>query len=58
MLGIHATLVGIALLPASLVAGLLWDKFGPRAPFLFGADLSLLAACLLLFGMRSRSTRP
>ena len=29
MLGLHATLVGVALLPASLLFGLLWTSFGP-----------------------------
>ena len=47
MLGLHATLVGIALLPASLIAGGLWTLFGPQAPFLFGAALSFAAALIL-----------
>ncbi|MFZ2257890.1 MAG: MFS transporter, partial [Clostridiaceae bacterium] len=36
MLGLHSTVVGVALLPASIIAGLLWSTFGPKAPFLFG----------------------
>ena len=44
MLGLHATLVGIGLLPASLLAGALWDLIGPAAPFYFGGALGLLAA--------------
>jgi MFS family permease len=48
MLGLHSTVVGIALLPASTVAGILWTAFGAPAPFLFGASLSLLAAVILL----------
>jgi hypothetical protein len=32
MLGLHATLTGIALLPASIIAGLLWNAFGMAAP--------------------------
>lgn len=47
MLGMHATLVGIALLPASVLAGLLWDTVGTYAPFVFGAVLSLAAALIL-----------
>lgn len=47
MLGLHSTLVGIALLPASMIAGLLWDYIGAYAPFLFGSILSLLSAVLL-----------
>src|SRR5207247_2245276 len=29
LIGLHATAVGLALLPASLLAGLLWDRLGP-----------------------------
>ena len=47
MLGLHSTLVGIALLPASVIAGFLWDKIGVFAPFMFGGILSLIAALLL-----------
>lgn len=43
-IGLHATLVGIALLPASLLAGLLWKFFGPQATFLLGGLTGLLAA--------------
>jgi MFS family permease len=52
MLGLHSTIVGIALLPASVVAGLLWSSFGPFVPFAFGAGLSLVAALILVFGLR------
>lgn len=52
LLGLQGTLGGIALLPASLIAGLLWNIFGPRAPFLFGSFLSLLAGLALLFFMK------
>lgn len=45
--GVHATVVGLALLPASLVAGWLWDHVGPAATFGAGAALALLAALLL-----------
>lgn len=43
-LGLHATLVGINLLPASLIAGTLWTTLGPSAPFWFGGGLGLTAA--------------
>jgi len=51
--GAYNTVVGVTALPASLLAGLLWqglgdwDGFGPSAPFLFGAVLALVAAALL-----------
>jgi MFS family permease len=51
MLGLHSTLVGMALLPASIIAGLLWSAFGPVVPFAFGAILSLLSALILAFGL-------
>jgi MFS family permease len=52
MLGLHSTVAGIALLPASMIAGALWSAFGDVAPFLFGAGLSLVAALVLVFFMR------
>lgn len=55
MLGLHSTLVGIALLPASLIAGVLWDLFGAVFPFIFGSSLALLAAILLVFFMPNQS---
>jgi MFS family permease len=45
--GIYNTAVGIIALPASLIAGLLWDKINPGAPFFFGAIISLVATLLL-----------
>jgi MFS family permease len=53
MLGMHSTIVGVALLPASVIAGLLWDGFGAPAPFVFGSGMSLVAALILLFFMKS-----
>ncbi len=47
LIGLHATFVGVGLLPASLVAGLLWDAVGPAAPFYFGGALGILAAIAL-----------
>jgi MFS family permease len=44
ILGIHATLVGIGLLPASIIGGFLWRMIGPEAPFYFGCAAGLLAA--------------
>lgn len=43
-IGLHSTLTGIGLLPASLLAGGLWSLWGPSAPFWFGGALGLLAA--------------
>ncbi len=49
MLGLHSMLIGIALFPASMIAGVLWTAAGARAPFFYGAGMSLLAAMLLVF---------
>lgn len=54
MLGLQATLQGLALFPASLIAGLLWNAFGPVAPFTVGASLSIAAALILLVWMRGK----
>jgi len=48
-IGLHATLVGIGLLPASLIAGLLWRYLGAASPFYFGSIMSLAAALGLWF---------
>lgn len=51
--GSHAALLGVLDLPASLIAGLLWQGlgswagFGPAAPFYFGAGLALVATAAL-----------
>ncbi len=45
--GIYNAAVGVSALPASFLAGILWQTLGPAAPFLFGAALSLLAAAAL-----------
>lgn len=52
MFGLHSTVTGIALLPASVIAGVLWSQFGADVPFYFGASLSLLAAGILFFFMK------
>ena len=46
--GIFNAALGIAALPASVIAGILWDWYGPAAPFLFGAVLAVMATIGLL----------
>ncbi len=53
--GIYGTAVGLATLPASFLAGFLWDKFGPQAPFYFGAGMASLATFLLFVFSKSLS---
>jgi len=47
-LGIYNSLIGITLLPASVIAGILYDKVDNRAPFYFGSAMALTAAILML----------
>ena len=53
--GTYNAVLGILDLPASVIAGVLWqgvgawDGLGASAPFLFGAAMSLIAALLLRF---------
>jgi MFS family permease len=46
--GLYHAVTGLALLPASVLCGLLWSRFGPAAGFLAGAALSAAASLLLL----------
>ena len=46
--GVFNWLVGMAALPASLLAGWLWRHYSPSAPFFISALLSFAAAVLLL----------
>jgi len=48
-IGLHATLVGIGLFPASFLAGILWKVWGQQAPFYFGGIMGILASIGLWF---------
>jgi MFS family permease len=50
-IGLHATLVGIGLLPASLIAGQLWSSIGPEAALGLGGITGLLAAIAVLIAL-------
>jgi len=45
-LGFYHTIVGVGLLPASVIAGILFS-FLPRAPFLFGGAMALVTVVIL-----------
>jgi MFS family permease len=53
--GVYNAAIGLTAFPASLIAGLLWqgggdwEGLGPRAPFLFGAAMALIAMALLVW---------
>lgn len=52
-LGLYNSLIGMTLLPASIIAGLLYDKVDNRAPFFFGAAMAFIAAmCMVGFYRR------
>jgi MFS family permease len=46
--GVYNTVAGLAMLPASLIGGWLWDKVSPSATFYFGAATAALAAVLFV----------
>ncbi|MDD4535999.1 MAG: MFS transporter [Petrimonas sp.] len=46
-LGIYHALTGITLLPASLIAGTLYDKINSSIPFYFGSATAVLSALLM-----------
>ena len=59
MLGLQSTVTGTALLPASALAGILWDSISPAAPFVLGAALSAAAAAVLaVFIKADKNKRP
>ncbi len=57
-LGIYNAMLGITLLPASIIAGLLYDRAGSGVPFYFGASMAFLAFLLMIvFCIYGRSVR-
>ncbi|MGO9596771.1 MAG: MFS transporter [Isosphaeraceae bacterium] len=60
--GVFHTAVGLAAMPASLLAGILWQGiggwpgWGPSAPFILGAALALFASILLILTGRRGQT--
>ncbi|MEL4897088.1 MFS transporter [Crocosphaera sp. Alani8] len=51
--GIINLVIGIILLPASLLAGFLWQTVNSQTPFLLGSVLAIAASLLLLIGIRN-----
>ena len=58
--GLFNAVIGLTALPASLIAGVLWQGafswkgFGPAAPFYFGAALAILASTLLIWSVPAK----
>jgi MFS family permease len=57
-LGLHSAIVGIGLLPASIIAGLLWEWLGPPAPFLFGGVLAFVTCVAVFVILSGRRGQP
>ncbi len=57
--GIYSTFAGLAVLPASIIGGYLWDKIGPHATFYYGAITAFASAILFLiiFGVEKIRNR-
>jgi len=56
-LGIYNGLLGITLLPASLIAGVLYDKVNSSVPFFFGAATAFISAILMFFFFRKNKKK-
>jgi MFS family permease len=52
-LGFYHTIIGIGLLPASVIAGLLFSAH-PGLPFIFGGGLAVVTVLILGFGVKER----
>jgi MFS family permease len=50
--GYYHGVVGLLLLPASVLAGWLWETVSPATPFYFGVGLAFVAMLGLLFLMK------
>lgn len=48
-LGAYQMLIGLCAFPASMIAGLLWDKIGFRSPFYLSLGLTAIAIIMMLF---------
>ncbi len=56
-LGIYNALLGVTLLPASLIAGLLYDKVNSSIPFYFGAATAVISAIMMFYFARDTTAR-
>jgi MFS family permease len=53
--GVYHAVLGITLLPASIIAGVLYDKVNSSAPFYFGSAMAMLASIfMILFTLSKR----
>lgn len=47
-MGLYNAILGITLLPASIIAGVLYDRVNSSVPFYFGAVMAMLASVLMI----------
>ncbi len=56
-LGTFHTVTGLMALPASMIAGFLWEKVGSSATFIYGGTLGLVSVVLfIIFSSKSKET--
>lgn len=56
-LGIYNALLGITLLPASIIAGVLYDRVNSSVPFFFGSAMAAIAFVLMTIFLITGNTR-
>ena len=56
--GLYNGVTSFALLPASLIAGWLWDVINPSAPFYFGSGIAFLAMLGIVFLVKEPGSKP
>jgi len=54
-IGTYQMVIGLCAFPASLIAGLLWDKINLLAPFYLSLGLTIIAGILMLFVKEPKS---
>jgi len=56
--GIYNAILGLTLLPASIIAGIMYDRVDSSLPFYFGASTALVSAVLMLLFYRANHKKP
>ena len=56
-LGGFQMVIGLCALPASFIAGLLWDRIGMNVPFYLSLILTVIASVLLIFVKEKRQAK-
>ena len=56
-LGIYNAILGVTLLPASLLAGYMYDRINSSVPFYFGASMAFISAIMMLFFFRNNGKK-